>query len=161
MLEEALGDHNFVSLEPQVQDYVEVRNPTTTAQLLEVLAKFQERYSYKKMQGSRNNGNIERRDWNVSRRSNRDDRQRNWRNLEVLHRPSNSRNNYRGNYESGRQRNQCFENRNEINRDDRRFDRGYQSGNRVHKVKILIEEIVEIRVQVLIFVEVIKGKGVD
>ncbi|GFV25835.1 uncharacterized protein TNCV_3868041 [Trichonephila clavipes] len=112
MPEEALVDHIFVCLEPQVQDYVEVSNSTTTAQLLEVLAKFEERYSYKKMQGSKNSGNVERQGWNESRRSNHDDRQRNWRNSEVLHRPSNGRNNYRGNYESGRQRNQWFESRN-------------------------------------------------
>ncbi|GFU68424.1 hypothetical protein TNCV_2983521 [Trichonephila clavipes] len=37
----------------------------------------------------------------------------------------------RGNYESGRQRNQWFESRNGLNRDDQRFDRGYQSENRV------------------------------
>ncbi|GFW18870.1 uncharacterized protein TNCV_5133231 [Trichonephila clavipes] len=36
MSEEALVDHIFVRLEPQFQDYVEVRNPKTTAQLLEV-----------------------------------------------------------------------------------------------------------------------------
>ncbi|GFX76109.1 uncharacterized protein TNCV_1834841 [Trichonephila clavipes] len=108
------------------------KNRKTTAQLLEVLAKFEGRYSYKKMHGSRNSGNVERRGWNESRRSNHDDRQRNWRNSKVLHtRPSNGRNIYRGNYEFGRQRKQWFENRNELNRDDRRFDRGYQSGNRV------------------------------
>ncbi|GFW44789.1 uncharacterized protein TNCV_4511031 [Trichonephila clavipes] len=50
---------------------------------------------------------------------------------EVLHRPSNSRNNYRGNYGTGHQRNQWFESRNGQNRDDQRFDRGYQSENRV------------------------------
>ncbi|GFX51000.1 hypothetical protein TNCV_2733511 [Trichonephila clavipes] len=44
--------------------------------------------------------------------------------------PSNSRNKNRGNYESCHQTNQCFESMNELNRDDRRFDRGYQSGNR-------------------------------
>ncbi|GFW30829.1 uncharacterized protein TNCV_4089491 [Trichonephila clavipes] len=115
----------------EVQDYVEVRNTQTTAVLLEVLAKFEERYSCKTMHCSRNSGNAERRGWNESRRSNHDDRQRNWKNSEVLHKPSNSRNNYRGNYESGRQRNQWFESRNELNRDDRRFDIGYQSGNRV------------------------------
>ncbi|GFU77486.1 hypothetical protein TNCV_3498591 [Trichonephila clavipes] len=48
----------------QVQDYEEVRNPTTTAQLLEILVKFGERYSYKKMHGSKNSGNVERRGWN-------------------------------------------------------------------------------------------------
>ncbi|GFW04202.1 uncharacterized protein TNCV_2669671 [Trichonephila clavipes] len=115
----------------RVQDYVEVRNTTTTAQLLDALAKFEERYSYKKLQGSKNSGNVERRGWNESRRSNHNDRQRNWRNLEVLQRPSNGRNNSRSNYESSCQRNQWFESRNELNRDDRRFDRRYQSGNRV------------------------------
>ncbi|GFY09130.1 uncharacterized protein TNCV_4663211 [Trichonephila clavipes] len=126
--EEALVDHIFVRLEPQVQDYVEVRNPTTTAQLFEVLAKYEERYSYKKMQGSKNSGNVERRGWNESRRSIHNDRQMNSRNSEVLHRPSSGRNNNRGNYEFGRQGNQWFESRNELNKDDRRFD---QSGNRV------------------------------
>ncbi|GFY08162.1 uncharacterized protein TNCV_1355751 [Trichonephila clavipes] len=77
------------------------------------------------MQGSKNSGNVERRGWNESMRSNHDDRQSNWRNSEVLHRPSN-RNNYRGHYESGRQKNQWFE-----SRDDRRLDTEYQSGKRV------------------------------
>ncbi|GFX06260.1 uncharacterized protein TNCV_504801 [Trichonephila clavipes] len=36
MSEKALVDHIFVRLEPQVQDYVEVRNPQTAIQLLEV-----------------------------------------------------------------------------------------------------------------------------
>ncbi|GFS78949.1 uncharacterized protein TNCV_4341931 [Trichonephila clavipes] len=129
MPEEALVDHIFVRLEPQVEDYVVVRSPKKQTAQLEALAKFEERYSYKKMQGSKNSGNVERRGWIESRRSNHDDRQKTWRNSEVLHRPSNSRNNYRGNYEFGRQRNQWFESRNELNRDDRRFDRGYQSGN--------------------------------
>ncbi|GFW02581.1 uncharacterized protein TNCV_2455961 [Trichonephila clavipes] len=40
-------DHIFVRHEPQVQDYVEVRNPQNTVQLLEVLAMFEERYSCK------------------------------------------------------------------------------------------------------------------
>ncbi|GFV95817.1 uncharacterized protein TNCV_1728671 [Trichonephila clavipes] len=133
-LEAALVDHIFVRLESQVQDYIEVRNPTTTAELLEVLAKFGERYSYKKMQDSKNSGNVERRGWNDSRGSNHDDRKRNRRNSEVLHRPSNVRNNSRGNYESGCQRrNQWFESSKELNRDDRRFDRGY------HKSKIVLD----------------------
>ncbi|GFW06284.1 uncharacterized protein TNCV_37581 [Trichonephila clavipes] len=46
MSEKALVDHTFVRLEAQVQDYVEVRNPENTVQLLEVLAKLKERYSY-------------------------------------------------------------------------------------------------------------------
>ncbi|GFS86499.1 uncharacterized protein TNCV_513591 [Trichonephila clavipes] len=47
MSEKAHVDHIFVRLEPQVQDYVEVHNPQTAIQLLEVLAKFEERYSCK------------------------------------------------------------------------------------------------------------------
>ncbi|GFT01947.1 uncharacterized protein TNCV_3056901 [Trichonephila clavipes] len=61
MSEEALVDHIFVRLEPQVQDYVEVRNPQDTIQLLEVLSKFEERYPCKTMWGSRNSDNVERR----------------------------------------------------------------------------------------------------
>ncbi|GFW78810.1 uncharacterized protein TNCV_4262301 [Trichonephila clavipes] len=53
MSEEALVDHIFVRLEPQVQDYVEVRNPQNTVQLLEVLSKFEERYSCAKQCGVR------------------------------------------------------------------------------------------------------------
>ncbi|GFS72102.1 uncharacterized protein TNCV_3903941 [Trichonephila clavipes] len=64
MSEEALVDHIFVRLEPQVQDYVEVRNPQKTVQLLEVLSKFEERYSWKTMRGSRSSDNVERRGWN-------------------------------------------------------------------------------------------------
>ncbi|GFT20131.1 uncharacterized protein TNCV_1945661 [Trichonephila clavipes] len=43
-------DHILVRLEQQVQDYVEVRNQQNTIQLLEVLAKFEERYSGKAIQ---------------------------------------------------------------------------------------------------------------
>ncbi|GFX19788.1 uncharacterized protein TNCV_2076941 [Trichonephila clavipes] len=64
MSEKALVDHIFVRLEPQVQDYVEVRNPENTVQLLEVLAKFEERYSCKAIRGSRNSDNVEGRGWN-------------------------------------------------------------------------------------------------
>ncbi|GFV80675.1 uncharacterized protein TNCV_4618371 [Trichonephila clavipes] len=60
MSEEALVDHIFVRIKPQVQDYVEVRNPQNTVQLLEVLSKFEERYSCKAMRGSGNSDNVER-----------------------------------------------------------------------------------------------------
>ncbi|GFU51731.1 uncharacterized protein TNCV_104581 [Trichonephila clavipes] len=73
MSEKALIDHIFVRLEPQVQDYVEVRNPQNTVQLLEVLAKFEESYSSKAIRGSRNSDNVERRGWNEHRMSNVDD----------------------------------------------------------------------------------------
>ncbi|GFX31562.1 uncharacterized protein TNCV_688101 [Trichonephila clavipes] len=64
MSERALIDHIFVTLEPQAQDYVEVRNPQTAIQLLEVLAKFEERYSCKATLVSRNSNNVEGRGWN-------------------------------------------------------------------------------------------------
>ncbi|GFX91018.1 uncharacterized protein TNCV_2283101 [Trichonephila clavipes] len=106
MSEKALVDHIFVRLEPQVQDYVEVRNQENTAQLLEVLAKFEERYSGKAILGSRNSDNVERRGWNERRMSNVGNNRGNWRNSEVVRRPNNGRNDYRGNYENSCQLNQ-------------------------------------------------------
>ncbi|GFV11116.1 uncharacterized protein TNCV_2718601 [Trichonephila clavipes] len=67
MSEEASVDHIFVRLEPQVQDYVEVRNPKTTAQLLEVMAKFEERYSCKVMWRSKSRDIGGRRGWDERR----------------------------------------------------------------------------------------------
>ncbi|GFX47748.1 retrovirus-related Pol polyprotein from transposon 297 [Trichonephila clavipes] len=46
----------------------------------------------------------------------------NWRNSEVVRRPSNGRIDYRGNYENCRQGNQWFESRNRFQKDDRRFN---------------------------------------
>ncbi|GFW30816.1 retrovirus-related Pol polyprotein from transposon 297 [Trichonephila clavipes] len=55
----------------------------------------------------------------------------NWRNSEVVHRPNNGRNDYRGNYQNSRQGNQWFESRNRFQNEDRSFnDRGYQFRNR-------------------------------
>ncbi|GFU21480.1 uncharacterized protein TNCV_4737641 [Trichonephila clavipes] len=48
----------------------EVRNPQTAIQLLEVLAKFAERYSRKATLGSRNSNNVEGRGWDERRMSN-------------------------------------------------------------------------------------------
>ncbi|GFU86066.1 uncharacterized protein TNCV_654601 [Trichonephila clavipes] len=106
MSEKALVDHIFVRLEPQVQDYVEVQNPQNTVQLLEVLAKFEERYSCKAIRGSRNSDNVEGRGWNERRMPNVGNNRGNWRHSEVVRRPSNGRNDYRGNYENSRQGNQ-------------------------------------------------------
>ncbi|GFV98119.1 uncharacterized protein TNCV_4448791 [Trichonephila clavipes] len=97
MSEKALVDHIFVRLEQQVQDYVEVRNPQTAIQLLEVLAKFEERYSCKATLGSRNSNNVEVRGWNERRISNVGNNRGNWRNFEVVYKPNNGRNDYRGN----------------------------------------------------------------
>ncbi|GFT69093.1 uncharacterized protein TNCV_3904871 [Trichonephila clavipes] len=131
MSEKALVDHIFVRLEPQVQDYVEVRKPQNTVQLLGVLAKFEERYSGKAIRGSRNSDNMEGRGGNERRMSNVGNNRGNWRNSKVVRRLNNSRNDYRGNYENSRQGNQLFESRNRFQNDNRRFnDRGYQFRNR-------------------------------
>ncbi|GFW39184.1 uncharacterized protein TNCV_1831741 [Trichonephila clavipes] len=99
-------------------------------QLLEVLAKFEKRDSCKAIRGSRNSDNVEGRGWNERRMSNVGNNRGNWRNSEVVRRPSNGRNDYRGNYENSRQGNQWFESRNRFQKDDRRFnDRGYQFRN--------------------------------
>ncbi|GFX44081.1 uncharacterized protein TNCV_4118771 [Trichonephila clavipes] len=121
----------FLGLEPQVQEYVEVHNPQTAIQLLEVLAKFEERYSCKATLGSRNSNNVEGRGWNKRRMSNIDNNRGNWRNSEVVHRSSNGRNDYRGSNQNNCQGNQWFESKNRFQNDDRRFnDRGYQFRNR-------------------------------
>ncbi|GFS61127.1 retrovirus-related Pol polyprotein from transposon 17.6 [Trichonephila clavipes] len=71
--------------------------------------------------------NFERRGWSERRMSNADDSRRNWRNSEVVRRPSNGRNDYRVNYENGRQRNQWFDSKKRFQKNDPRFnDRGYQ-----------------------------------
>ncbi|GFW13091.1 uncharacterized protein TNCV_3330231 [Trichonephila clavipes] len=121
MPEEALEDHIFVKLEPQVQEYEEVRNLQNTFQLLEVLSKFEERFSNKTRRGSRNSDNVKRRGWNESRMSNADNSRRNKRNSGILSRPSNGRIDNRCHYENGRQGDQWLESWNAFNRDDRRF----------------------------------------
>ncbi|GFY29937.1 uncharacterized protein TNCV_4072501 [Trichonephila clavipes] len=104
--------------------------PQNTVQLLEVLAKFEERYSCKAIRGSRSSDNGEGRGWNVRRMPNVGNNRGNWRHSEVVRRPSNGRDDYRGNYENSRQGNQWFESRNRFQNDDLRFnDRGYQFRN--------------------------------
>ncbi|GFY02622.1 uncharacterized protein TNCV_3505021 [Trichonephila clavipes] len=143
MSEKALVDHIFVRLEPQVQDYVEVRNPENTVQLLEVLAKFEERYSGKAFRGSRNCDNVEGQGWNERRMSNVGNNRGNWRNSEVVR-----RNDYRGNYENSRQGNQWFESRNRFQKDDRKFnDRDINLETEVKKT-FLVEGTTEIGVRV-------------
>ncbi|GFW22616.1 uncharacterized protein TNCV_2764281 [Trichonephila clavipes] len=110
MSEKALADHIFVRLEPLVQDYVEVCNPQNTVQISEVLAKFEDRCSCNAIRVSKNSDNVEGRDWNERRMSNVDYNRGNWRNSEVVCRSSKGRNDYRGNYENGRQGHQWLEN---------------------------------------------------
>ncbi|GFS97877.1 hypothetical protein TNCV_2018281 [Trichonephila clavipes] len=78
MAEQSLIQHIVNRLELQVLEYVEVRNPTTRAQFLQVISKFEERYSARKTQGSSKSYN-ERRDWDAHRKSPDDRRNRNWK----------------------------------------------------------------------------------
>ncbi|GFY30163.1 retrovirus-related Pol polyprotein from transposon 297 [Trichonephila clavipes] len=86
--------------------------------------------SFFRMMLSRNRDNGERRGWNERKTSNADYSRKNWRNLEVVRRPSIGRNVYSGNYENGHQGNQWFDSRNRFQKDDRRINgRGYQFRN--------------------------------
>ncbi|GFX45007.1 uncharacterized protein TNCV_3430561 [Trichonephila clavipes] len=49
--EEKLIDH-IIRLEPQILDYVEVRNPQTTSNLLQIIDKYDERFLNRKIRGS-------------------------------------------------------------------------------------------------------------
>ncbi|GFT90168.1 uncharacterized protein TNCV_1347691 [Trichonephila clavipes] len=123
MSEKTLVDHIFVRLEPQVLQ--------TAIQLLEALAMFEKRYSCKATLGSRNSNNVEGRSWNERKMSNVGNNRGNWRHSEVVHRPNNGRNDYRGSHQNKRQGNQWFESRNRFQNEDHRFnDRGYQFRNR-------------------------------
>ncbi|GFV99911.1 hypothetical protein TNCV_5082701 [Trichonephila clavipes] len=90
MTELNLIQHIVGHLELQIQDYVEVRNPSSRAQLLQVLSQFEERYSAKKTQGPSKNYNRKRRYWDVRRKSSYDRRNRNWRDVEGLDRQNDS-----------------------------------------------------------------------
>ncbi|GFT71719.1 uncharacterized protein TNCV_1081841 [Trichonephila clavipes] len=52
MTEEKLIDHIISRLEPQILDYVEVRHPQTTSNLLQIIDKYGERFLIRKIRGS-------------------------------------------------------------------------------------------------------------
>ncbi|GFT66707.1 uncharacterized protein TNCV_1961621 [Trichonephila clavipes] len=52
MSEEKLIDHVVSRLEPQILDYVEVRHPRNTANLLQIVDKYEERFMHRKIRGS-------------------------------------------------------------------------------------------------------------
>ncbi|GFV84244.1 uncharacterized protein TNCV_3039041 [Trichonephila clavipes] len=77
MTEEKLLDHVISRLEPQILDYVEVRRPQTTSNLLQIIDKYEKRFLNRKLRGS----SREFRDVNQSENNrfpNRN-RQENWR----------------------------------------------------------------------------------
>ncbi|GFX60064.1 uncharacterized protein TNCV_4557441 [Trichonephila clavipes] len=52
MLEEKLMDPIVIRLEPQILDYVEVRHPQNTANLLQIVDKYEERFMNRQIRGS-------------------------------------------------------------------------------------------------------------
>ncbi|GFU57669.1 uncharacterized protein TNCV_3638241 [Trichonephila clavipes] len=61
MSEEKLIDHVVSRLEPQILDYVEVRHPRNTANLLQIVDKYEERFMHRQIRGKlRENRNNER-----------------------------------------------------------------------------------------------------
>ncbi|GFW06400.1 uncharacterized protein TNCV_2187351 [Trichonephila clavipes] len=123
MTEEKLLDHVISRLEPQILDYVEVRHPQTTSNLLQIIDKYEERFLIRRIRGS----NREFRHTNQSENNrfpNRN-RQENWR-------KTRSNNRYSDNSRPQREFNR-FEGQGVT--DNRRFDgrrRGGQSDHRFH-----------------------------
>ncbi|GFW16163.1 uncharacterized protein TNCV_4263281 [Trichonephila clavipes] len=79
MTDEKLIDHIISRLEPQILDYVDVRHPQTTSNLLQIIDKYEERFLNRKIRGS----SWEFRDTNPSENNrfpNRN-RQKNWREM--------------------------------------------------------------------------------
>ncbi|GFY01112.1 uncharacterized protein TNCV_5075791 [Trichonephila clavipes] len=60
MLEESLVEHIIARLEPQLMEYLEIRNPTSRSQLLKMITKYEDRYLSRETQSPSNN--TERRD---------------------------------------------------------------------------------------------------
>ncbi|GFX83926.1 uncharacterized protein TNCV_4286461 [Trichonephila clavipes] len=114
---------DFVRLELQILDYVEVRNPQTTSNLLQIIDKYEERFLNRKIRGS----SWESRDIkpNENNRFPNRNRQENWRETRVNNR-------YADNSRPRREFNR-FESQGVA--DNQRFDgrrRGGQSDHRFH-----------------------------
>ncbi|GFX88048.1 uncharacterized protein TNCV_158661 [Trichonephila clavipes] len=106
MSEEKLIDHVVSRLEPQILDYVEVRHPRNTANLLQIVDKYEERFMHRQIRGSsegfRSSGPHE------DNRFNTRHRQENWRENRNNERYAN---NSRPQREFNRFENQGFANR--------------------------------------------------
>ncbi|GFY34699.1 nucleic-acid-binding protein from transposon X-element [Trichonephila clavipes] len=123
MSEEKLIDHVISRLEPEILDYVEVRHPRNTANLLQIVDKYEERFMHRQIRGSsegfRSSGP------NEGNRFNTRHRQENWRENGNNERYAN---NSRPQREFNRFENQGFTN-------NRRFEgrrQGGQSDQRFH-----------------------------
>ncbi|GFW76443.1 retrovirus-related Pol polyprotein from transposon opus [Trichonephila clavipes] len=123
MSEEKLIDHVVSRLEPQILDYVEVRHPQNTANLLQIVDKYEERFMNRQIRGS--SEGFRSSNLNENNRFNNRHRQENWRD---------NRNNERYTNNSRPQREfNRFENQGFLN--NRRFEgrrQGGQSDQRFH-----------------------------
>ncbi|GFX69464.1 hypothetical protein TNCV_380331 [Trichonephila clavipes] len=108
-------------LAPHVFDYVEVRNPTTKAQLLQLVAMYEKRHGGRGTQGPINN--VAGQDWDLRRRLPDRCRDGNWRVAGVINRQNYTRvtnvdsNGFRYRGGAGNQR---FENRIQRDQSDHR-----------------------------------------
>ncbi|GFY27463.1 uncharacterized protein TNCV_2070831 [Trichonephila clavipes] len=123
MTKKKLIDHIISRLEPQILDYVEVRYPQTTSNLLQIIYKYEERFLNRKIRGS----SWESRDIkpNENNRFPNRNRQENWR-------ETRGNNRYADNSRPRREFNR-FESQGVA--DNQRFDgrsRGGQSDHRFH-----------------------------
>ncbi|GFT96581.1 uncharacterized protein TNCV_5022311 [Trichonephila clavipes] len=133
MTEEKLIDHIISRLEPQILDYVEVRNPQTTSNLLQIIDMYEERFLNRKIRGS----SLESRDIQPNENNpfpNRN-RQENWRETRGNNRYADNRRPRRkfNRFESqGAADNQIFDGRHGSGQSDHRFHNqgGRQGGSR-------------------------------
>ncbi|GFW27020.1 hypothetical protein TNCV_1378581 [Trichonephila clavipes] len=77
MSEEKLIDYVVSRLEPQILDYVEVRHPQITANLLKIVDKYEERFMNRQIRGS--SEGFRSSNPNENYRFNNRHRQENWR----------------------------------------------------------------------------------
>ncbi|GFR24684.1 uncharacterized protein TNCT_230271 [Trichonephila clavata] len=121
-----LVDHIVMRLEPQIMDYLEVRNPTTKAQLIELVDRYEERHNCRENQGSSNN--FARRGWDMSRNPEERRNNGNCRDTGVGNRQNDQRGLSRGenNFSRHNYQNQGFEGGNRYNHPNQRTDR-YQN----------------------------------
>ncbi|GFU46054.1 retrovirus-related Pol polyprotein from transposon opus [Trichonephila clavipes] len=83
MSEEKLIDHVVSRLEPQILDYVEVRHPQKTANLLQIVDKYEESFMNRQIRGSSEGFRCS--NPNENNRFNNRHRQENWRENRILY----------------------------------------------------------------------------
>ncbi|GFX67098.1 hypothetical protein TNCV_590141 [Trichonephila clavipes] len=116
MSEEKLIDHVVSRLEPQILDYVEVRHPQNTANLLQIVDKYEEHFMNRQIRGS--SEGFRSSNPNENNRFNNRHRQENWRENRNNERYAN---NSRPQRVFNRFKNQGFAN-------NRRFEGRHQGG---------------------------------